>query len=248
LAYHIQEQRWRGVNIVCDFDGTIALEDVTDSLLDRFADPSWIDIEEQWLAGKFGSRECMARQVSLIEANRGELDRYLDTVEIDPAFPSFVEACERSGDIALNVVSDGIDYAVKRILVNHALARLRVQANALIMLQGHRYRLEFPHSAADCGVQAGTCKCAIARSDFLASPYRPATILIGDGTSDFCVASHADFVFAKDRLLAHCRANAIPHLPFDTFSDIERELAQVVGGFRRSVQSARHHMETPSDA
>ena len=247
MICHIEEQQLRGVNIICDFDGTIALEDVTDSLLERFADPSWVHIEEQWLAGRFGSRECMARQVSLLEADCRELDRYLDTVEIDPAFPSFVEACERSGDIALNVVSDGIDYAVKRILANHALARLRVQANALIMLPGRRYRLEFPHSAADCGVQAGTCKCAIARNDVMA-PYSPATILIGDGTSDFCVASRADFVFAKDRLLAHCRANAIPHLPFDNFSDIERELAQVVGGFHRSVQSAHHHMETPSDA
>ena len=248
MICHIEEQQLRGVNIICDFDGTIALEDVTDSLLERFADPSWVHIEEQWLAGRFGSRECMARQVSLIEANCRELDRYLDTVEIDSAFPSFVQACERSGNIALNVVSDGIDYAVKRILANHALTRLRVQANALIALPGHRYRLAFPHSASDCGVRAGTCKCAIARNDVMASRNSPATILIGDGTSDFCVASRADFVFAKDRLLAHCRANAIPHLPFDNFSDIERELAQVVGGFHRSVQSAHHHMETPSDA
>ena len=53
------------VNVVCDFDGTIALEDVTDSLLDRFADPAWKHIEAQWLAGIFGSRECMARQVGI---------------------------------------------------------------------------------------------------------------------------------------------------------------------------------------
>lgn len=248
MICHIEEQQLRGVNIICDFDGTIALEDVTDSLLERFAHPSWVHIEEQWLAGKFGSRECMARQVSLIAANGRELDRYLDTVEIDSAFPSFVEACERSGNIALNVVSDGIDYAVKRVLANHALARLRVQANALIALPGHRYRLEFPHAAADCGVQAGTCKCAIARSDFRASPRPPTTILIGDGTSDFCVSSRADFVFAKDRLLAHCQAQAIPHLPFDSFSDIERELAQVVRGSHRSTRSVHHPMETPSDA
>ena len=248
MVHHIEKRQLPSVNIVCDFDGTIALEDVTDSLLDRVADPSWVHIEEQWLAGKFGSRECMARQISLIEANCGDLDRYLDTVEIDPAFPSFVEVCERSGDIALNVVSDGIDYAVKRVLANHSLARLRVQANALIPLPGHRYRLEFPHAAADCDVQAGTCKCAIARSDFRASPRRPTTVLIGDGTSDFCVASRADFVFAKDRLLAHCHAKAIPHLPFETFSDIERELTQVVGGFHRSVKSAYHPMETSSDA
>ena len=48
------------VNVVCDFDGTIALEDVTDGLLERFAEPRWRKIEAQWLAGEFGSQECMA--------------------------------------------------------------------------------------------------------------------------------------------------------------------------------------------
>ena len=236
------------VNVVCDFDGTIALEDVTDSLLDRFADPAWKHIEAQWLAGIFGSRECMARQVGLIEANYEELDRYLDAVEIDPSFPPFVEECERRGNVALNVVSDGIDYAVKRILGNHGLSRLRVKANALIALADHRYRLDFPHSATDCRAQAGTCKCAIGRSLSRPMPSYSPIILIGDGTSDFCIASQADFVFAKDRLLAHCKANAIPHLSFDTFFDIGRELTHVVGGLHRSVQSAYDLTETPSDA
>ena len=234
----------QGVNVVCDFDGTIALEDVTDSLLERFADPSWTLIEEQWRTGAFGSRECMARQVALVEAKSADLDRFLDTIEIDATFPSFVAACERSR-VTLNIVSDGIDYAVRRVLANHALGRLRVQANALVALPHNRYRLEFPHAAADCGVQAGTCKCAIARRDFAASRPAPATILIGDGTSDFCIATHgADFVFAKDRLLVHCEAKSIPHLPFDTFADIERELAQVIGGFEMPVQSALPITET----
>lgn len=236
------------VNVVCDFDGTIALEDVTDSLLDRFADPSWKQVEAQWLAGQFGSRECMARQVSLIEATYEELDRYLDAVEIDSSFPTFVDECERRGNVALNVVSDGIDYAVRRILENHGLSRLRVKANALVALADRRYRLDFPHAAPDCRARAGNCKCAIARKLARPVPSCSPTILIGDGASDFCVASQVDFVFAKDRLLAHCRANAIAHLPFNNFFDIERELAQVVGGLHRSVQSARPLTETPSDA
>lgn len=234
--------------MVCDFDGTISLEDITDSLLERFADPSWVAVEEQWLAGKFGSRECMARQVALVEAGLEELNRYLDTVAIDPAFASFVDACDKCGDIALSVVSDGIDYAVKRILANHALSRLRVKANALIALPDSRYRLDFPYATDDCSVKAGTCKCAIALAESgSAPPYAP-TILIGDGASDFCIAAQADFVFAKDRLLAHCEAHAIPYLPFDTFADIERELAQVVGDMDRFARNSPRLLEIPSDA
>jgi len=29
--------------IICDFDGTITLKDTTDLLLNRFADPGWLD-------------------------------------------------------------------------------------------------------------------------------------------------------------------------------------------------------------
>jgi 2,3-diketo-5-methylthio-1-phosphopentane phosphatase len=214
------------VKVVCDFDGTIALEDVTDSLLDRFADSSWRDIEREWLSGRFGSRECMARQVALIQARLEDLDCYLDTVRIDPFFLSFVEHCDNAANVSLTVISDGIDYAVGRILGNHSLSHLQVKANALIAISGDRYRLDFPYASADCVAHAGNCKCAIACS-------RPRTpmIVIGDGTSDFCIASRADFVFARDRLLTHCQVNGIAHLPFDNFLDISHELRQVVGVF-----------------
>ncbi len=49
--------------VICDFDGTITLKDSTDLLLDRFADPAWLDIEKEWLLGKIGSRECLERQL-----------------------------------------------------------------------------------------------------------------------------------------------------------------------------------------
>jgi 2-hydroxy-3-keto-5-methylthiopentenyl-1-phosphate phosphatase len=178
------------------------------------------------MAGQFGSRECMARQVGLIQASLEELDRYLDTVKIDPFFTSFVEHCSRAANVSLCVVSDGIDYGVSRILRNYALSRLHIKANTLIALSENRYRLDFPYAAAECAAQAGNCKCAIT----LSRPRTP-TIVIGDGTSDFCVASRADFVFAKDRLLTHCQVNGIAHLPFDNFLDISRELSQVVEVF-----------------
>jgi len=56
---------WR---VLCDFDGTIALEDVTDSILERFALDGWQDVETEWKNGQIGSRECMAKQVALIRA------------------------------------------------------------------------------------------------------------------------------------------------------------------------------------
>ena len=36
-------------SILCDFDGTISLEDVIDSLLENFGQPGWQQLEDQWL-------------------------------------------------------------------------------------------------------------------------------------------------------------------------------------------------------
>ena len=49
-------------------------------------------------------------------------------------------------------------------------------------------------------------------------------LVIGDGTSDFCVAGKADFVFAKGKLVEHCRREGIPHQPIAGFADAVRML------------------------
>lgn len=59
-----------GVRVFVDFDGTISLEDTTDVILERFADPEWRTVEAEWLAGRIGSRECLARQIDLVRASR----------------------------------------------------------------------------------------------------------------------------------------------------------------------------------
>ena len=78
-------------HIVCDFDGTITPTDVIDNVLQRFAGPEWETIEQQWLDGHIGSRECLSRQLALIKATPTELLAYFDSVEIDPDFPDFVD-------------------------------------------------------------------------------------------------------------------------------------------------------------
>ena len=80
-------------SVICDFDGTITLKDSTDLLLDRFADPAWLDIEKEWLAGKIGSRECLERQLRLVQADEEDLSSLLEEIPLDPAFPLFASYC-----------------------------------------------------------------------------------------------------------------------------------------------------------
>lgn len=207
----------------CDFDGTIATVDVTDSVLQRFAAPEWLAVEAEWRAGHIGSRECMTRQVALLQVEREELDAHLDNIAIDPSFAAFVVACRR-WNVPLCVVSDGLDYAVQRILSRHKLNDLPVIANHLTASGSGRYRLEFPHAREDCRAASGTCKCA-------ATPRarHRRTLLIGDGASDFCAAEDVDLVFAKHSLLTHCIRRRLPHRPCADFTQAIRLLASLLG-------------------
>ena len=212
--------------VVCDFDGTIADIDVTDSLLTRFAEPEWQAIEASWTAGEIGSRECMSRQVALLKMSVEGLDHHLAGIRIDPDFPGFVAFCDANG-IRLIVASDGLDYAVQQVLSRHGLGHLPIYANHLEPLADQRWQLTSIHAAPGCA--SGTCKCMIADAIAREPAIRPRTLLIGDGTSDFCLAGIADLTFAKKSLLRHTRERALPHLAFDSFLDAKSMLAHLTG-------------------
>lgn len=210
--------------ILCDFDGTISVEDITDSLLVRFARPGWEEIEQAWKHGEIGSRECMARQVELLDVSRDELDAHLDEMPIDRSFATFAAAVRAAG-VPMTVLSDGLDYSIRRILGRHGLADLPVVANRLLPVGERGWRLEFPHSTPDC--RSGNCKCASAGG---AHAQRRRVLVIGDGTSDFCVSGEADLVFAKHRLIEHCRAAGIPYVPITSFADALELLPTLLAG------------------
>ncbi|MDR0338780.1 MAG: HAD-IB family phosphatase [Desulfovibrio sp.] len=201
-----------GWSVICDFDGTITPFDVTDALLTRFAAPEWEAVEAAWVRGDINSRQCMERQVALLDVAPAELDAYLDTVPVDGDFPSFVGWCQDMG-IGISVLSDGLDYAITRILSRHGLC-LPVTANRLVFLPENRYALDFPHGAPECG--SGVCKCRAARKE------DGRLLLIGDGRSDFCFAERAEFVLAKKRrtLLDFCSDKTLPHQAYTDFREV----------------------------
>jgi 2-hydroxy-3-keto-5-methylthiopentenyl-1-phosphate phosphatase len=201
--------------VLCDFDGTVSQEDVTDSLLVRFGLPGWDTLEVDWREGRIGSRACMAGQVALLECSRDELDEHLATMTIDPDFAQFVTLVRRSG-APLRIVSDGLDYAIHSILARHGLGDLAVTASHLVPAGPRRWALEFPHARSDCLATSGTCKCALAGPPFVAAPSR--VLMVGDGASDFCVAQRADLTFARKRLLKHCVERGLNHRAVANFA------------------------------
>ena len=204
--------------VFIDFDGTIAPVDTTDLLLERFAAPQWREIEDDWKAGRIGSRECMVRQIDLVRATPAEMDEFIRTVDIDAAFPSFVRLFRRLGH-TLIVISDGLDRTIRTVLDRNDID-LPYFANHLQWQGGDRWRLSFPHARSDCATLSGNCKCSFSEG-------RPQElkILIGDGRSDFCMAERADLVLAKQSLLRHCQKLGIPHIAFENFEEATELLA-----------------------
>lgn len=223
-----------GWTLLCDFDGTISVEDTTDTLLERFGKPGWEVLEDDWRAGRINSHDCMAGQVALLDMSQAELDAHLAERAIDPAFPQFVAAAQAQ-NLPIEILSDGLDYAIHSILAHYDLDWLPVIANRLEAVGEREWRLEFPNASRNCSVASGTCKCA--RAARFQGP-RQRVLMIGDGASDFCVAEAADFVFAKGKLIDRCREKNIPHAVIEGFADALSLLPALVSGKLVAAQRA----------
>ena len=197
-------------SIYCDFDGTITKDDSVNCFFEMYASENWIDSEKLWIEGKISSRENAIIQVGLLKSiSQKQLDDYIDSIEIDDYFLDFVEYL-KSKNIHLTILSDGFDLFIKKILERYNL-NIPYYANKLIYKDG-KFSIEFPYYNENCDKKAGMCKCQKVKENSFC--------YIGDGTSDLCIASKADMLFASKNLHKYCKENNIKHSYFTSFRNI----------------------------
>lgn len=207
--------------IFLDFDETITRLNITDTVLERFADPHWREIQEDWLEGKLSAREVLERQMPLITVQPRDLDALIDSIEVDPFFAEFARIARRE-DSTLYILSDGFDYWIERILrralshLNGAVSDIPIFACSLRM-QGSQVDISFPYFPQGCPHGCATCKPALFET-LKAGAER--TVVVGDGVSDLLLARSADLVLAKGRLKQFCEREGIDWYPFDDFRDV----------------------------
>jgi 2-hydroxy-3-keto-5-methylthiopentenyl-1-phosphate phosphatase len=202
--------------VAIDFDGTVTDVDLLDAILKSFADPRWRDAEALWERGLMGSRKCLEIQMSLVREPLDGILNFLDDFTVGEDFVRFVSFLRRR-HIPFAVISDGFEEFIRRILSNAGMAKMPVYANSLKRDNG-TYRSLFPYAYPDC--PSATCKCRVADDLSKGLP----VLLIGDGRSDFCLARKSSFAFTKNSLTEYCRSNAISHVPFSDFREIEEQL------------------------
>jgi 2-hydroxy-3-keto-5-methylthiopentenyl-1-phosphate phosphatase len=211
--------------VFLDFDGTITCRDATDAILETYADPAWLRIEEEWVAGRLSSRDCLTAQMGLVTAPPAAVDSLLDGIGIDQGFVLLLDVCAARG-VPVHIVSDGFDYCIERILGRPSLhlaphlAGVRIVSSHLEP-NGNRWRIGFTSFGRSCVHGCATCKPATMVA--LNTAGRP-TVFVGDGLSDRYAAARADLVFAKDQLAAYCDKQAIPYTRYDHLGTIARRL------------------------
>ncbi len=203
---------------LCDFDGTVAPEDVGASFMREFSpghDAERRVLLESWRSERIGSRELAAAECEFVRATETAASAYALRFAIDPDFPGFARDVESRGDSVL-IVSDGFDFYIRPLLAAAGLGHLRVAANRMLFA-GERLTPEFPHDGG-CG-RCGNCK-----GQYVAA-YRARgfeTVLVGDGYSDRCAARTAQVVLARGSLAAWCAAEGIRAHTFESFADVSR--------------------------
>ena len=207
------------VQVFCDFDGTVALQDIGNSFLTEFGLPDWLEAEREFLAGTLGSRDALVRQYRALDATPETLRRFVqEKVELDPTFPAFLEEAKRR-EMEVSILSDGLDLYINEFLRRYGLEHLPLYCNKGRWVDRH-IEVEFPYYNRVCGV-CGNCK-----TSHLNRERRPGQklVYVGDGWSDRCPARNADVVFAKDRLRHFCEEQGIAFRPFAHFDDVGRAL------------------------
>ena len=205
--------------IQCDFDGTITEDDISFVLLDAFAKGDWRAINKLYSDGKITVGEFNERAFGLVRASKKAMLNYLkDKVKVRPGFQKLVELCQKKG-IRLVIVSNGLDFYIKKALEDMGLRNLEYHAAET---RFHANILKVRYIGPDGSFVASGYKEKYV-NQYLNEGYH--VVYIGNGTSDLSPARGAHQIFATESLLKSCQSNGITCIPFTSFLEINQVLS-----------------------
>lgn len=210
--------------VICDFDGTTAVENVAELLFERLGDgPSWMQLREDAREKKIGFKQYQEGAFRSIGASKEAMQSLVKgEVTLRPYFKDLWRYCRGRG-IRMAILTVGLDFYVDALLEREGLEDVpRYAVNTHFGPMGITF--EYPYTWDGSGASSfgdcrewGNCKCSVLRK------YRKgghSILYVGDGRSDLCAASTADWVFARGQLPQLCRENQVPYTEFRDFRDV----------------------------
>jgi 2-hydroxy-3-keto-5-methylthiopentenyl-1-phosphate phosphatase len=225
------------LKLFVDFDGTVTTQDVGNAFFRRFGGPVCDRLVSEYRDGKISAQACFRGETAAIgRLPAAEAEAFLQEQQISSGFGTFVEFCRGRG-IEFHIVSDGLDYYVRRILELNGIDGVSVFANTL-SLSGQeagsaKITVSFPFAAAECD------RCACCKRNIILTRAGEDDIIgyIGEGFSDRCASQYADIVFAKDELQKYCQQENISYYLYSDFHDVVARLKLLVA--RKSLRKRR---------
>ncbi len=217
----------QSLSVLIDFDGTITDRDIGDLMIRSFAAEGWQEASAAYDRGEISLRELWAAETSHLRQNDHEKIRAMaaEVAVVRQGFSEFIEYCREKG-IHAEVASSGIRFYIDAVLEKAGVQGLVVAAPDIEYDQKGRGLITFAEDILDCGMTA-MCKCErVWRQRRLGRT----VVFIGDGASDTCAALQADYVMARDSLVAYCEQGGVEFTPFEDFVDVKAFVERLESG------------------
>jgi alpha-galactosidase len=213
------------LGVFCDFDGTFSVQDVGATLAKIHAAERRPLVWARFERGEITAWQYNLEILDRLALPEAELEAFLRTIELDPGAIPLVDWC-RAREIPFRVLSDGFDYNLNRLQVQHGVD-FAYDANHLRYEDG-RWRIRGAHPNPACGCGTGTCKRGRIE-EFRAAHPGAQLVHIGNGrVSDLCGALAADVAFAKDSLAGELAQRGVGFEPFETLLDVIPRLERLL--------------------
>ncbi|MGD0018837.1 MAG: haloacid dehalogenase-like hydrolase [Candidatus Limnocylindrales bacterium] len=225
--------------LLVDYDGTIALTDVADAILEKFLGERLAQDNAAYSRGEVGSRSLFISQVECLPGDPAPVVALAEAQPLDPTFGPFASRALEL-QVAIEVVSDGLGFYIEPALRRLGVPPVPIVSNET-SFDGTRAAMAFPYGHPDCLV-CGTCK----RQRVLAHQAAGRSVVfIGDGETDRYAAAYADLVFAKRDLARLCRSEGWPFTPWQDFGGLTTWLDAAVEAWRSNPASLPRHVVRP---
>ena len=208
-----------------DFDNTLTQSDVLDDIIKKFSvNDRWKALEQSWVNGEIGTKECLIGQLKGLRASKKALDKYLDRVELDKNCYKTLSFLNTEG-VRPVILSDNFTPIVEYILQCHGIEDVKVYGNALRFYKD-RLIPSFPYDNPFCP------SCAHCKKIHLTGGQQDHKLIVyvGDGRSDICPAQVSDIVFAKDSLLQHMSKIRKPCIAYHVLETVYNYFKEAVDG------------------